>query len=78
MEKTMTDRYEVREGSLSRHCCFTASIVDLDRQQFPGIGGELGKKPYQLAECFDIEDAHLIAAALNGVHRLWLASMEQP
>lgn len=64
----MTHRYKVVKGSESAHCCFEATIVDTKRHVL--IRGE----PYirdsapvfeTIAECFSIEDAELVCAALN-------------
>lgn len=45
-------RYVVVEGSESGHCCFEATVMDL--QTDDGI-----------AECFSKEDAEFVAKALN-------------
>jgi hypothetical protein len=57
-------RYRVVEGSQSAHCCFEATVVDTTRPLM--VAGEhyLGRFE-EVCECFEVEDAELIAAALN-------------
>lgn len=54
-------RYQVVDGSESGHCCFEATVVDVQRPN-PAHPNFF----YQMCECFDINDAKLIAEALNG------------
>jgi len=46
-------RFNVIQGSQSKHCCFEASVVDAKRQN------------EAVCECFEMKDAEIIAAALN-------------
>lgn len=52
-------RYLVVEGSQSGHCCFEATVVDTRKPSL--IGGQFE----QLCECFEAQDAILIASSLN-------------
>lgn len=45
-------KYSVHEGSISAHCCFTASVVDNGTEE-------------PICECFESADAHKICDALN-------------
>lgn len=62
----MTARFVVVDGSESSHCCFRATVVDTAKpliirdQHYEGQFEEL-------CECFDLEDAELIARALNAL-----------
>ena len=56
-------RYWVVEESVSGHCCFSASVVDLSHPMLNN-GRFLGYF-FCICECFDQTDAELIAAALN-------------
>lgn len=62
------DRYKILPGSISGHCCFTATVVDTTR---PVMIGDKhyerdGVKHYEaVCECFEEEDAKLIATSLN-------------
>lgn len=62
-------RYRVVEGSQSRHCCFSYTIVDLHRPEM--IGGEQfedsnGVPQFEeICECFFRADADRVCAALN-------------
>lgn len=57
-------RFVVVEGSQSAHCCFTATVVDTNRPTL--INGEHYKGQFDpVCECFETDDAHRIAAALN-------------
>lgn len=57
----MSDRYIVEPGSLTAHCCFSATVVDTAD----------GKEDYgdywktHVCECMDIKHANKIAEALN-------------
>jgi len=55
----MADRYEARKGSQSYHCCFEWTVVDTHRP----MGYKQNCHP--MCECFDREEADLIANALN-------------
>ena len=69
MGKTvMVKRYIVRNGSKSGHCCFDFTVMDTTKPEI--IGGKHyetnGKKQYEaVCECFEQEQAELVAAALN-------------
>jgi hypothetical protein len=56
--------YEARVGSQSAHCCFEATVVDTRK---PHLIGQTQYKDHceAVCECFEIEDAQRIAAALN-------------
>lgn len=56
--------YIVIEGSKSGHCCFDFTVVDTT------------KKNESVCECFDREDAELIAEALNKTRtKLWICGL---
>lgn len=62
------NRYQVRYGSQSGHCCFEATVVDTTRPEI--IGGKQyvdhrGPHFYEVCECLVREDAERIADALN-------------
>ncbi len=60
----MSERYKVVDGSESAHCCFEATVVDTTKPLM--IGGEHYNNRYvEVCECFSIEEANLIANALN-------------
>jgi hypothetical protein len=46
------------EGSQSAHCCFAATVIDTSS---PQTYGEF----HAVCECFSLEEAQLIADALN-------------
>ena len=52
-------RFGVTEGSESGHCCFSHSVVDMERPADCKGGGTL------IRECFEEADAKLIADLLN-------------
>jgi len=57
-------RFEVREGSESGHCCFEATVVDTATPH--PVYGTLNPPQFNwVCECFEVEDARRIAAALN-------------
>lgn len=62
-------RYAIFDGSKSAHCCFEYTVVDTDSPEF--INGEhykdrKGRLYYEtICECFCLEDAELVCAALN-------------
>lgn len=61
-------RYVVVSGSETAHCCFEATVVDTARPRV--IGGKPfapnGAQRYEnVCECLDVEDAEMIANALN-------------
>jgi hypothetical protein len=53
-------RYKVIEGSVSAHCCFSATVVDTGTPH-PCFKGE----PDWVCETYDLPTAHRIARALN-------------
>jgi len=54
-------RYKMVDGSESKHCCFSYSIIDLSN--FELIGEE---KYYEtVCECFSLQQAEKICDALN-------------
>lgn len=59
------DRYQVREGSQTAHCCFTHTVVDTAKRT--SYNGYDGKTPHYevVCECFDQEAAEVIVIALN-------------
>ena len=60
----MSERYRVIEGSQSAHCCFEYTVVDTAK---PSNDYE-GDVSYEaVCECFEREDADLIAKALNNL-----------
>jgi hypothetical protein len=46
-------RFKVVEKSVSAHCCFEATVIDTENDD------------RSICECFEIEDANRIAAAMN-------------
>ena len=68
---TMTNRYQVIERSESGHCCFECTVVDTSRPDMSADGGKApmiidGRQIYEtVCECFSIENAKLVAEALN-------------
>lgn len=57
-------RYKIIKGSQSAHCCFDWTIVDTTRPVI--IGGKQYEGQFEaVCECFQEEDAKLIAKALN-------------
>lgn len=54
-------RYQAVRGSESAHCCFEASVIDTRIRTPPGthVEGRI------VCECFHLETAQRIAAALN-------------
>jgi hypothetical protein len=64
-------RYKAVPYSQSAHCCFEATVLDTTKPHF--LGGEhycgIGDRAFfhydSIAECFDIDDAELIAALMN-------------
>lgn len=52
-------KYKVIKGSDSAHCCFEYTVVDTYRLD------EFNHKPITVCECFEENDANLIAIALN-------------
>lgn len=59
------DRYQIREGSQTAHCCFSYTVVDTTKRE-PYYDRD-GKTPtYEIVcECFDLEAAEAIVTALN-------------
>ena len=71
----MADRYVVSPKSESAHCCFEATVVDTARPQYQDNAKTVpfkdpeGKLYYEsICECFSVEDAESIAAALNAAN----------
>ena len=62
-------RFIIYPGSKSCHCCFEATVMDSTKPE--RIGGKIykdskGRKHYEtICECFSMEDAVRVAAALN-------------
>lgn len=54
----MGDRFVVKEGSASGHCCFEASVVDTALS---------GPEDYIVCECLFQHDAAHLAKALNEI-----------
>jgi hypothetical protein len=56
-----TARYQVIEGSVSSHCCFTHTVVDTTKPY------KLGHSEFfeSICECFTEADATLVCNALN-------------
>ena len=52
-------RYKVVEGSQSCHCCFDATVVDTTKPTM------IGPQFESVCECFNEEEANLIAESLN-------------
>jgi hypothetical protein len=63
-------RYKAEEGSASGHCCFEGSVVDLAYPTVNVFSAELIGGFRVVCECFDMEDAEAIAAALNATASL--------
>lgn len=60
-------RYRVTEESETGHCCFEASVLDTSAPD-PRRDGSIIKESFDVVcECFTVEAAQKIAAALNGV-----------
>jgi hypothetical protein len=57
------ERYKVLNGSQSKHCCFEATVIDTNKPVM--LRGEKMSWFHTVAECFELEDAMLICAALN-------------
>ena len=52
-------RYQVEDYSVSGHCCFEASVIDMDKKDPDRTLGAI------VCECFEKEDAERIAFLLN-------------
>lgn len=68
----MQNRYIIQEGSNSGHCCFSYTVVDTAKPCLRYGGTQYlttkGDPEYDsVCECFDVEDAELICAALNAL-----------
>jgi hypothetical protein len=61
------NRYQVRKGSQSGHCCFSATVVDSTKPDLMADGRQYKDHCEQVCECFELADAERIAAALNAV-----------
>lgn len=53
----MSEQYEWVDGSDSGHCCFEATVRDMETQE-------------HLCECFEVNDAQLIIIAVNNHNQL--------
>lgn len=60
----MAERYKVVPESASAHCCFEATVLDMEKPQYASDGRTLIGHD-QVCECFELADAEMIAAALN-------------
>ncbi len=74
----MTDRYLILERSKSGHCCFLYTVMDGSKPEM--IGGKhyecsKGKHYEAVCECFEKEEAELVAAALNEREELKAAEL---
>lgn len=64
------DRYQIRQGSQSCHCCFDYTVVDTSKPDMVAgkqwMGSD-GKTPQfeSVCECFEEADAVAICEALN-------------
>ena len=58
-------RFIVVEGSQSAHCCFDATVVDTTKQRVVGEFKHYLGQFESVCECFNQDDADMIAAALN-------------
>ena len=66
-------RYKVVEGSQSCHCCFDATVIDTTKPSMIGgeqYEGDNGPQFDSVCECFEVEDANIICAALNAAELL--------
>jgi len=66
-------RYKVVEGSQSCHCCFDATVIDTTKPSMIGekqFEGKNGPQFDSVCECFEVEDANIICAALNAAELL--------
>lgn len=64
----MADRFIVVGGSQSAHCCFDATVVDTTKPVM--YGSEHYKNQFEeVCECFDVDNANKIAAALNAAEQ---------
>ncbi|WP_156912302.1 hypothetical protein [Roseibium algicola] len=67
----MADRYQVRNCSVSAHCCFEATVVDTHIPELNGdgkhmdLGHDYGPEYRSICETFSVEDAEIVASALN-------------
>lgn len=63
-------RYKVVDGSQSHHCCFDATVVDTTKPAMMGdeqYCDDNGPQFDSICECFDIDEANVICAALNAM-----------
>lgn len=67
----MAKRYAIYGGSQSMHCCFEATVVDTSKpdivsgKHYQGSDGQYHYEP--VCECFTMDDAIKVCAALNAV-----------
>lgn len=60
----MSERYIVSTDAAEHRCCYDAAVVDTAKPVM--IGGKQYEKEYErICECHTVEDAKMIAAALN-------------
>ena len=64
-DEDTAERFLVVPGSESAHCCFTASVVDLNAPVLDGEGEIIDGRFATICECFSMDAAEQIAAALN-------------
>jgi hypothetical protein len=64
-EKQMAIRYRVVNESVTGHCCFEASVVDLLQPIITGDGQAGSGRFFSVCECLEVARANEIAAALN-------------
>ncbi len=61
-------RYIVVPGSVSAHCCFDASVLDTAiTHDYADANDEPRDKHPQICECFNMDEAHHVALALNAL-----------
>jgi hypothetical protein len=58
-------RFQVVQGSESGHCCFDATVVDTQSPH-----SAFKDSPDWVCECFELEDAEKICAALNAAEEV--------
>lgn len=69
MRGNLSERYQVYKGSVSAHCCFDSTVIDLTKPEIINgkhyVDGD-GRLSYEsICECFSTEDAETICRALN-------------
>jgi len=66
MGKPKEERFIVKDGSNSGHCCFEYSVIDTYRKPFKYDDGGISE-PYAVCECFYKQEAEEICRALNSI-----------